>query len=138
MWVLLFQKYGKIWSVLLEHFIKHKPLFSEESILWYCIILLLGPCTSTSNNQISNINSAGLNKYIYPENSFTIIWWFALFNNLAPINYVSKFDIVYEFYLYTVILCHILKKSSGKQMQNLSVTCKNLSAGIRITTYYRR
>ena len=27
MWVFVFQKNGKIWSVLLEHFIKHKPLF---------------------------------------------------------------------------------------------------------------
>ena len=28
--IFVFQKYGKIWSVSLEHFIKHKPLISEE------------------------------------------------------------------------------------------------------------
>ena len=28
--VFIFQKYGKFWSILLEHFIKHKPLISEE------------------------------------------------------------------------------------------------------------
>ena len=32
MWVFIFQKYGKFSSVLLEHFIKHKPLFSEECL----------------------------------------------------------------------------------------------------------
>ena len=31
-WVFIFQKYGKFWSILLGHFIKHKPLISEE---WY-------------------------------------------------------------------------------------------------------
>ena len=31
-WVFVFQKYGKFWSISLEHFIKHKPLISEE---WY-------------------------------------------------------------------------------------------------------
>ena len=30
MWVFIFQKYGKFWSVSLEYFIKHKPLISEE------------------------------------------------------------------------------------------------------------
>ena len=30
MWVFVFQKYGKFWSISLEHFIKHKPLISEE------------------------------------------------------------------------------------------------------------
>ena len=29
-WVLLLQKYGKFWSVSLEHFVEHKPLISEE------------------------------------------------------------------------------------------------------------
>ena len=29
-WVFVIKKYGKFWSVSLEHFIKHKPLFSEE------------------------------------------------------------------------------------------------------------
>ena len=29
-WVFLFQKYGKFWSILLKHFSKHKPLFYEE------------------------------------------------------------------------------------------------------------
>ena len=29
-WVLLFQIYEKIWSVMLGHFIKPKPLISEE------------------------------------------------------------------------------------------------------------
>ena len=29
-WFLVFQNYGKFWSVLLGHFIKHKPLISEE------------------------------------------------------------------------------------------------------------
>ena len=29
-WVFIFQKYGKFWSVSLEHFIKHKPYISEE------------------------------------------------------------------------------------------------------------
>ena len=28
--VFLFQKYGKVWSILLGHFIKHKALISEE------------------------------------------------------------------------------------------------------------
>ena len=28
--VCIFQKYGKYWNVLLDHFIKHKPMFSEE------------------------------------------------------------------------------------------------------------
>ena len=30
MWVFIFQKYGKFWSVSLKHFIKHKPLISEQ------------------------------------------------------------------------------------------------------------
>ena len=30
MWVFLFQKYGEFGSVSLGHFIKRKPLFSEE------------------------------------------------------------------------------------------------------------
>ena len=29
-WVFVFQKYGKFRSVSLGHFIKHKPLISEE------------------------------------------------------------------------------------------------------------
>ena len=29
-WVFVSQKYGKFWSVLLGHFIKHKPPISEE------------------------------------------------------------------------------------------------------------
>ena len=29
-WVFVFQKYGKFWSVSLGHFIKHKPLISNE------------------------------------------------------------------------------------------------------------
>ena len=29
-WVYLFQKYGKFWSVSLDNFIKHKPFISEE------------------------------------------------------------------------------------------------------------
>ena len=29
-WVFIFQKYGKFWSVSQHNFIKHKPLFSEE------------------------------------------------------------------------------------------------------------
>ena len=29
-WVCVFQKYGKFWSILVGHFIKHKPLISEE------------------------------------------------------------------------------------------------------------
>ena len=29
-WVFIFQIYGKFWSNLLGHFIKHKPLISEE------------------------------------------------------------------------------------------------------------
>ena len=36
MWIFLFQKYGKFWSSLLGHFIKHKPLISEEwKRKWY-------------------------------------------------------------------------------------------------------
>ena len=31
-WVFLFQNYSKFWSIPLGHFIKHKPLNSEE---WY-------------------------------------------------------------------------------------------------------
>ena len=31
----LIQKYGKFWNVLLEHFIKHKPLISEECSSMY-------------------------------------------------------------------------------------------------------
>ena len=44
MWVFIFQKYGKFWSVLLGHFIKHKLLISEEwikdniMVLWVCIL----------------------------------------------------------------------------------------------------
>ena len=29
-WVFIYQKYAKFWSVLLELFVKHKPLISEE------------------------------------------------------------------------------------------------------------
>ena len=29
-WVFVFQKYGKFWSILLGHFIKHKLLISEK------------------------------------------------------------------------------------------------------------
>ena len=29
-WVFVFQKYGKFWSMSLDHFIKHKTLISEE------------------------------------------------------------------------------------------------------------
>ena len=33
MWVFIFQKYGKFGSVLLGHFIKHKPLiFSDQTM----------------------------------------------------------------------------------------------------------
>ena len=32
-WVFLFQKYGKFWSILLDNFIEHKLLISEEC--WY-------------------------------------------------------------------------------------------------------
>ena len=35
LWVFVYIKYGKFWSVSLELFIKHKPLFSEEwSDIW--------------------------------------------------------------------------------------------------------
>lgn len=34
LWVFIFKKYGKFWSVSLGHFIKHKLLFSEE---WFMI-----------------------------------------------------------------------------------------------------
>ena len=33
-WIFVFQKYGKFWSVLQEHFIKHKPLISEECCIF--------------------------------------------------------------------------------------------------------
>ena len=32
-WVFLYIKYSKFWSVLLEHFVEHKPLFSEEWVV---------------------------------------------------------------------------------------------------------
>ena len=32
--VFIFQKYGKFWSISLDHFIKHKPPISEECIGW--------------------------------------------------------------------------------------------------------
>ena len=35
-WVFVCIKYGKFWSILLGHFIKHKPLISEECT-WYWI-----------------------------------------------------------------------------------------------------
>ena len=35
MWVFLFQKYAKFWSVSLVQFIKHKPLFSEEWLRFF-------------------------------------------------------------------------------------------------------
>ena len=35
MWVFIFQKYGKFWSISLQHSIKHKPLISEE---WFVSI----------------------------------------------------------------------------------------------------
>ena len=38
-WVFLFQKYGKFWSILLEHFTEHKPLISEE---WSFILFFSG------------------------------------------------------------------------------------------------
>ena len=38
-WVFVFQKYGKFWSILLGHFIKHIPLMSEE---WKSINILKG------------------------------------------------------------------------------------------------
>ena len=34
-WVFVFQKYGKFWSVSLEHLVEHKPLISE---VWQPII----------------------------------------------------------------------------------------------------
>ena len=35
-WVFVFQKYGKFWSILLGHFIKHKPLsYEDKSELLY-------------------------------------------------------------------------------------------------------
>ena len=38
--VFIFQKYGKIWSVSLGHFIKHIPLISEECLAeYYCIYI---------------------------------------------------------------------------------------------------
>ena len=39
MWVFIFQKYGKFWSVSLEHFNKYKPLISEE---WYNLYTIHG------------------------------------------------------------------------------------------------
>ena len=30
LWVFVYMKYGKFWSILVGHFIKHKPLKSEE------------------------------------------------------------------------------------------------------------
>ena len=40
-WVFIFQKYGKFWSVLLRHFINHKPLISEECCTHICAIFSL-------------------------------------------------------------------------------------------------
>ena len=46
-WIFVFQKYGKFWSISQGHFIKHKPLISEEWVTntsychQYIIILVL-------------------------------------------------------------------------------------------------
>ena len=37
-WVFVFQKYGKFWSVLLGHFINHKPLIYEECLATFYIL----------------------------------------------------------------------------------------------------
>ena len=37
LWGFLYIKYSKFWSVLLEHFVEHKPLISEE---WWCTTTL--------------------------------------------------------------------------------------------------
>ena len=49
-WVFVFQQYGKFWSVSLEHFIKHKPLISEEFQLCYNMYDLLLKKITTLNS----------------------------------------------------------------------------------------
>ena len=39
MWVLLYIKYSKFWSILLEHFIERKPLISEEWVVRYNLLI---------------------------------------------------------------------------------------------------
>ena len=65
-WVFIFQKYGKFWSVLLEHFIKHKPLISEEwlthylkaQIEMYTLYIYVPICTVISEINSSNEGSS--------------------------------------------------------------------------------
>ena len=39
--IFIFQKYNKIWSASLEHFIKHKPLISKEWTTFICTCILM-------------------------------------------------------------------------------------------------
>ena len=36
-WIFIFQNHGKVWSILLEHFIKHKPLYFWR--VSFCMII---------------------------------------------------------------------------------------------------
>ena len=50
MWVFLFQKYGKFYSISLGHFIKHKPLISGESGIFYYYSITTLFFSSSNNN----------------------------------------------------------------------------------------
>ena len=52
----IYIKYGKFWSILQGHFIKHKPLISEE---WYIVMYLI------QNIKISQRQRIGRNNCIF-------------------------------------------------------------------------
>ena len=58
----VFQKYGKIWSVSLEHFIKDKPFISKEC---YCWVLACADVVVYTTNSIQPLKKRDFGHFNY-------------------------------------------------------------------------
>ena len=78
-WVFVFQKYGKCWSISLGHFIKHKPLISEECKFNFifastltCIVFPFSSVVHISSSTVSQISTEL--HFCCPDNPITEFW----------------------------------------------------------------
>ena len=61
MWVFLYIKYSKFWSISLEHFVERKPLISEECIIVHIIVYRKDIWASISFSEVFFVRHLGKN-----------------------------------------------------------------------------
>ena len=96
-WIFIFQKYGKIWSVSLDNFVKHKPLISEEWLYYFFSRVLWNETTSIVVSNWYNwtqYTSDDINKVLKDQNKtndlvangeFCQLWQLASLNDVGNV-----------------------------------------------------